>query len=642
MKVNVKIILISCICLVSISLQATIRLPHVFSDNMVLQRDKPIKLWGWADKNETVEVSFINQTKKVKADKSGNWALLLDQVSFGGPYTLEIKGKKNSISLRNILIGDVWLCSGQSNMEMPVHGWGSVYNYEEEINNAEYPQIRAFNVAKSMNTEPENDFNGAWTVCSPETVANYSAVGYFFARKLNKELNIPIGIINSSWGGTEIESWISADAFRKLPDQFQDKYKNIKITNLDRFVKDNEANKGLYLEAMNNDPGIVNKWFTPSTDISSWNKMQIPQIWENVLGDIDGVVWFSYNLFLPDSEDGRTATIQLGTIDDDDIVWINGVRIGETKGYSINRLYDIPSGILTSGQNTITVKVSDHSGGGGIYGNPDNLYLKTANGKYSLSGEWLYKVAVTNVEFNFINISPNMHYALLYNAMINPIVQLPIKGAIWYQGESNASQAYNYRTLFPAMISDWRSKWGYEFPFYWVQLANYMSKDKIPQESEWASLREAQTLALSLPQTGQAVTTDIGDADDIHPRNKQDVGLRLALIALNKTYGMNNIVSTGPAFKSMSIVGNKVTIEYDNVAQGLIVNNKYGYIEGFAVAGADQKFVWAQAFLDGDKVVVSSVQVPNPVAVRYSWSNNPDVNLFNSSGLPAVPFRTDN
>lgn len=642
MKVNVKIILISCICLVSISLQATIRLPHVFSDNMVLQRDKPIKLWGWADKNETVEVSFINQTKKVKADKSGNWALLLDQVSFGGPYTLEIKGKKNSISLRNILIGDVWLCSGQSNMEMPVHGWGSVYNYKEEIKNAEYPQIRAFNVAKSMNTEPENDFNGAWTVCSPETVASYSAVGYFFARKLNKELNIPIGIINSSWGGTEIESWISADAFRKLPDQFQDKYKNIKITNLDRFVKDNEANKGLYLEAMNNDPGTVNKWFAPSTDISSWNKMQIPEMWENVLGDIDGVVWFRYNLFLPDSEDGRTATIQLGTIDDDDIVWINGVRIGETKGYAINRLYDIPSGILTSGQNTITVKVSDHSGGGGIYGNPDNLYLKTANGKYSLSGGWLYKVAVTNVEFNFINISPNMHYALLYNAMINPIVQLPIKGAIWYQGESNASQAYNYRTLFPAMISDWRSKWGYEFPFYWVQLANYMSKDKIPQESEWASLREAQTLALSLPQTGQAVTTDIGDADDIHPRNKQDVGLRLALIALNKTYGMNNIVTTGPAFKSMSIVGNKVTIEYDNVAQGLIVNNKYGYIEGFAVAGADQKFVWAQAFLDGDKVVVSSVQVLNPVAVRYSWSNNPDVNLFNSSGLPAVPFRTDN
>lgn len=642
MKLNIKIILISCFCLASMSLQATIRLSPVFSDNMVLQRDKPIKLWGWADKGETIEVNFINQEKKVKADKSGNWTLLLDPIPFGGPYTLEIKGKKNTISLRNILVGDVWLCSGQSNMEMPIQGWGSVYNYEEEIKNAEYPQIRAFNVARSMSSEPESSLNGSWTVCSPQTVANYSAVGYFFARKLNRELNIPIGIINSSWGGTEIESWISADAFIKLPDQFQNKYKDIKITNLDRFVKENEANKGLYLEAMNNDPGTVNKWFTPSIDISSWNKMQIPQMWENVLGDIDGVVWFRYNLSLPESEDGRAAMIQLGTIDDDDIVWINGVKIGETKGYAVNRLYDIPSGILKAGQNTIAVKVSDHSGGGGIYGNPDNLYLKTPNGKYSLSGEWLYKAAVTNVEFNFVNISPNMHYALLYNAMINPIIQLPIKGIIWYQGESNASQAYNYRTLFPTMINDWRSKWGYEFPFYWVQLANYMSKDKIPQESEWANLREAQTLALSLPQTGQAVTTDIGDADDIHPRNKQDVGLRLALIALDKTYSMKNIVSSGPTFKSMNIVGNKATIEYDNIAQGLVVNNKYGYIEGFAVAGTDKKFVWAQAFLDGDKVIVSSELISNPVAVRYSWSNNPDVNLFNSSGLPAAPFKTDN
>lgn len=641
-NIDVKLILITCLCLAFSSLQATIRLPHIFSDNMVLQRDKPIKLWGWADKNESVEVNFMSQTKKVKSDKSGYWTLYLDQVAVGGPYTLEVKGKNNSITLHNILMGDVWLCSGQSNMEMPVHGWGSVYNYEEEIKNAEYPQIRAFNVAKNMNAEPEKDFNGAWTVCSPQTVANYSAVGYFFAQKLNRELNIPIGIINSSWGGTEIESWISGDTFSKLPDQFQDKYKNIKITNLNQFIKDNESNKGLYLEAIQNDPGIVDKWFAPSTDASSWDKMQIPQVWENVLGDIDGIVWFKYNLSLPESEEGKPATIQLGTIDDDDIVWINGIKIGETRGYAANRLYDIPSGVLKSGQNTITVKVTDNSGGGGIYGDSDNLYLKTYNRKYSLSGEWLYKIAVTNVDFNFINISPNMYYALLYNAMINPIVQLPIKGTIWYQGESNASQAYDYRTLFPTLINNWRSKWGYEFPFYWVQLANYMGKDKMPQESEWASLREAQTMALSLPQTGQAITTDIGDADDIHPRNKQDVGLRLALLALNKTYSMNNIVSAGPTFKSMSVDGNKVIIEYNNAEQGLIVKNKYNYIEGFAVAGADQKFVWAQAFLDGDKVVVSSEQVSNPVAVRYSWSNNPDVNLFNGSGLPAAPFRTDN
>lgn len=641
MKVNIKIILISCICFASVSLQAAIRLPHVFSDNMVLQRDREIKLWGWASKNELVEVSFMNQKKKVKADKSGSWSLFLDKASFGGPYELEIKGKTNTITLKNILIGDVWLCSGQSNMEMPVHGWGSVYNYEEEIKNAEYPQIRAFNVVRGMSAEPENDFNGAWSVCSPQTVADYSAVAYFFARKLSKELNIPIGIINSSWGGTEIESWISADTYKKLPEQFQNKYKDIKITNLDQFVKDNEANKDLYLEAMNSDPSTAGKWFLPSTDVSSWSKMQVPQFWEATLGDMDGVVWFRYDLTVSVSEAGKAAAIQLGTIDDDDITWINGIKIGETQGYATNRFYDIPSGILKGGRNTIVVKVSDHSGGGGIYGNPENLYLKTTNDKYSLSGEWLYKVAVSNVEFNYVNISPNMYYSLLYNAMINPVTQLPIKGAIWYQGESNASQAYNYRTLFPTMINDWRSKWGYEFPFYWVQLANYMSKDKLPKDSDWASLREAQTLTLTQPNTGQVVTTDIGDADDIHPRNKQDVGLRLALTALNKTYGMDNIVCSGPTFKSMKIEGNKVNIEYDNISQGLVVNNKYGYIEGFAIAGADRKFEWAQAYVDGNKVVVSSERVPDPVAVRYSWSNNPDVNLFNSRGLPAEPFRTD-
>lgn len=642
MNLNIKAILVCCISLMSLGLQATVRLSHIFSDNMVLQRDKPIKFWGWADKNEVVEVNFINQKKKVKADKQGNWTLTLDQVPFGGPHELKVIGKNNKILLKNILVGDVWLCSGQSNMEMPIHGWGSVYDYEEEIKNAEYPKIRAFNVVKAMNSKPQADLNGDWTVCSPQTVANYSAVAYFFARKLNKDLDIPIGIINSSWGGTEIESWISSDAFDKLPNEFRVKYEQVKIGDFGQFIKDNEANKKAYQEAMLNDIGTSEKWFMPSTDISSWNKMQIPQMWEKVLGDLDGVVWFRYDLALPADVDEKNATIQLGPIDDDDVLWINGVKIGETQGYATNRLYEIPSGILKSGKNTIVIKVSDHSGGGGIYGNPDNLYLKTSNGKYPLAGEWLYKIAVSNIEYNYVNISPNMYYALLYNAMINPIIQFPIKGAIWYQGESNASQAENYKTLFPTMISDWRSKWGYEFPFYWVQLANYMGKDKMPQQSDWADLREAQTQTLQLPNTGQAVITDIGDADDIHPRNKQDVGARLASIALNKTYGMNHVVSSGPTFKSMSISGNEITIEYDNISEGLVVNNKYGYIEGFAVAGDDGKFVWAQAFLDGNnKVVISSKDILNPVAVRYSWSNNPDVNLFNTEGFPAAPFRTD-
>lgn len=644
MNRNLKlIVLIYSLSLIATTSLATIRLPHIFSDNMVLQRNKPIKIWGWANSNEVVNITFLNQQRMVKADKDGNWTILLDQSPAGGPYQLEVKGKSNSIVLQNILMGDVWVCSGQSNMEMPIYGdWASVSNYEEEIRNAHHPLIRSFKVEKKMQTKPQNDSKGIWTVCSPQTVSDYSATAYFFARKLNKELNIPIGIINSSWGGTEIESWISADSFDKLSKEFKEKYDGIEIGDFDQFVKNNEANEVAYQTAMQNDKGSVEQWYIPTTDVSKWRKMQIPQAWENVLGDIDGVIWFRYSFDLPQNEDRRPATIQLGPIDDDDVLWINGVKIGETKGYTVNRKYNVPENILKEGTNTIVLKISDYSGGGGIYGHIDDLYLKTEKKTYNLAGEWQYREAVTNKEYNYKAISPNMYNSLLYNAMINPIIQLPIKGVIWYQGESNAHQAYNYRTLFPTLIKNWREKWGYDFPFYWVQLANYMRKDKQPQESQWAELREAQSLTLSLPQTAQAVTIDIGESDDIHPRNKQDVGLRLALIALNETYGVKNLISRGPTFKSISFEGNKAIIEFDNVAQGLLVDNKYRYIEGFSVAGTDKKFEWAKARLEGNnRVVIVSEKIINPVAVRFLWNNNPDINLFNSARLPASPFRTD-
>lgn len=608
---------------------------------MVLQRDKPIKIWGWADKNEAVEVHFLNQIKKVKADKNGAWVATLNPVSYGGPYTMEVKGKKNSITLNDILIGEVWLCSGQSNMEMAVHGWGSVYNYEQEIKDANYPQIRAFNVVKDISMKPKDNLGGTWQVCSPQTVSEFSAVAYFFARKLNKELNIPVGIINSSWGGTDIETWTSSDAFNSLPEKFRERYKDFKVDNFDEFAKTNEENKAKYLNALNNDPGISEKWYDPSFNTSAWNKMQLPQMWENVIGNVDGIVWFKYNISLPKDSEGKAATIDLSVIDDNDIVWINGIKIGETEGYAVKRSYKIPENVLKSGNNTIVVKITDNGGGGGIYGKAEQMYLQVQGKQYPLAGEWKYREAVTNRMYKFIDISPNMYYSLLYNGMINPITGLAIKGAIWYQGENNASQAYNYRTLFPTMINNWRTKWGYEFPFYWVQLASYTAKDDKPVNCEWAELREAQSMTLSLPQTGEAVITDIGDADDIHPRNKQDVGLRLALIALNKDYGKKDIVYSGPTFKEMNIEGNKAIISYNNTGKGLYVKNKYGYVEGFAIAGADQKFEWAKAYIDGDKVVVYSETIANPVAVRYSWANNPDVNLFNEEGLPAAPFRTD-
>lgn len=638
MRKHIGALFLFLFCLVASTLHAEVKLPSIFTDNMVIQQNKPIKVWGWADKNEMVEVRFIDQVKKTKADKNGRWILQLNPVTYGGPYALEVKGKKNSISLKNILVGEVWLCSGQSNMEWNVF---NSMNAKEELANANYPEIRSFNVVKDMSFDPKLELNGKWDVCSPETVGSFSAVGYFFARKLYQDLNIPIGIINSSWGGTDIETWTSPDSFSALPSKFMARYDKLEKEDMGEFIKKNEETKVAFLSALANDPGLEEEWYKPSFNTSSWATMPIPKLWDGELAEVDGIVWFKYSFNLPNGSEGKPARLELGAIDDEDITWINGIKVGETDGYSEKRIYTIPQNVLKDGANTIVVKVTDGSAAGGIWGDKEELFIELDGKTYPLAGKWQYKPSVTNKGYNYVNISPNMHPSLLYNAMIHPIIDFQIKGAIWYQGENNAGAAYNYRTLFPNMIENWRAKWGYDFPFYWVQLANFMPKDENPVDSQWAELREAQTMTLSVPQTGEAVITDIGDAADIHPRNKQDVGIRLALNALNKDYGKSDIVYSGPRYKSMSVSGNKIVITFDNVANGLVVTNKYGYIEGFAIAGADKKFEWAKAYVDGNKVVVYSDNISSPVAVRYLWSNNPDVNLFNKEGLPAAPFRTD-
>lgn len=620
--------------------EAIVKPNNLFSDNMILQRDKPIKIWGVADPNEMIEIKFINQNKKTKTDAKGNWKFILDPIPYGGPYTMTIKGKSNIIDFNNILIGDVWLCSGQSNMEFVVK---NSKDASIEISRANYPNIRSFNVKQAIGTEPKLEVDGTWLVCTPSTVGDFSAVAYYFARELNINLDIPIGIINSSWGGTDIETWISEDVFSTMPQNFQQRYDGIpKIDNIENFLDENKIKKAAFYSAMDNDPGISQKWFDKSTNTSDWKTMEIPQLWENSLGALDGILWFRYNLELPIDDAGKTAVIQLGPIDDDDITWVNGEKIGATKGYSENRIYSIPENILTGGSNSIVVKVLDYYGGGGIYGNSPDMYLEINSKKYPISGEWFYKESVTNKEYDFVEPSPNMQPSLLYNAMINPITELSIAGVIWYQGENNVWDAFNYRTLLPTMINDWREKWREQLPFYWVQLANYLAKDDKPRESDWAELRMAQTETLKLPQTGQAVITDIGEANDIHPRNKQDVGKRLSLIALNQHYGKKEIVYTGPTFKSMEVVGSQVIITMDNISKGLFTPNKYGYVEGFVIAGSDKKFEWARASISDDKIILSSPNVKDPIAVRYAWGNNPDINLFNSDGLPAISFKTDN
>lgn len=637
MKMKKEILLLIALCVSSFSF-AKVKLPSIFSDNMVLQQNKPICIWGWADKGETVQVKFLKQVAKVKANKLGDWSVVFDPHSFGGPYEVDVKGKSNQIVLRNVLVGEVWVCSGQSNMEFVVK---NVNNAPVEISRANYPQIRAFNVKKAISTTAKDDLEGDWQVCSPQTVSDFSAVAYFFAQNLNKDLHVPVGIINSSWGGTDIETWISEPAFSKLSDRFSKRYDGKKIENIDQFLKDNTDRKAAYLKALDNDPGISQKWNSLETDISAWKTMKLPQYWEGLLGDIDGIVWYSCEFNLPTADAAKTAVIQLGPIDDNEITWVNGQFIGHTEGYMTNRQYSIPENVLVAGKNRITVKVIDYYGGGGFYGKADDLYLEVNGQKYPLAGEWHYKEAVTNKEFNFVEPSPNMQPSLLFNAMIHPITKLQIAGFIWYQGENNAGQAYNYKTLYPTLITDWRQQWSASLPFYWVQLANYLAKDNVPSESAWAELRQAQTLTLSLPNTGEAVITDIGDANDIHPRNKQDVGKRLALIALNKTYGKTSLVCAGPTFRSMEIKGSEAIISFDNVGGGLVTTNKYGYVEGFSIAGKDKKFVWAKARIDGEKIIVCSDRVSDPAAVRYAWANNPDVNLFNAEGLPASPFQTD-
>lgn len=633
--------LLSFLIFLALSVVANVRLPHIFSDNMVIQYDKPIEIWGWADKKEKVEVKLGNHLLTTEADASGKWSVKMEPFKYGGPYDLTVKGKNNEIVYRNILIGDVWVCSGQSNMEWTVK---DVDNSAVEISEADYPFIRSFNVLKDMSTTPKEDFEGAWTVCSPQTVKDYSAVAYFFARKLFKETGIPVGIINSSWGGTDIETWIPSQSFNTLPDSFKAKYENAGLSgNFEEFVKINKSKEEKYLKALKNDTGLSEQWYKTGFNFSDGNKMIVPKAWSQTeLSQTDGIVWFSYDFTMPENTESKKAVLSLGPIDDDDMVWINGTKIGETEGYNINRIYNIPENVLHKGKNTIVVRVFDGSGDGGMYGTPENVYILSEGQRFSLAGEWMYKPSVTNTAFDYVNISPNMYSSLLYNAMINPIVNFHVKGVIWYQGENNAGDAYNYRTLFPHMISAWREKWGYEFPFYWVQLANFMKEEATPSESAWAELREAQTMTLSLANTGEAVIIDIGEADDIHPRNKQDVGFRLALIALNKDYGQADLVYSGPSYKSMKTEGNRVIISLNNTGSGLFVKNKYGYVNGFAIAGPDRKFVWAKAYIEDDKVIVCNETVKEPVAVRYAWGNNPDVNLFNKEGLPAVPFRTDN
>lgn len=630
--------------LLSASGYSNVRLPHVISGNMVLQRNVPITIWGWADAGEKVSVTFANKTFSVKADKTGNWKVVFPPMKEGGPYTMIIKGR-NTINLENILIGEVWICSGQSNME-----W-ILYNARDgirESSEANYPEIRLFTVPRKTALQPQDDLSGGeWMECNPQNAAAFSAVGYFFGRELYNRLHVPIGLINSSWGGTLIEPWTSDDALSAVPgtNEWVSQLRNLDIKKLEA------EQKARYDKIRNtisgNTDGLIDGkalWADVDFNDHDWIPVKVPGLWEqSIFPGLDGVVWFRYEFNVPADMTQSDVKLSLGKIDDSDITWVNGIKVGEMEQkYDKPRIYTVYKGVLKPGRNVITVRVDDTGGGGGFWSDEGELRIDDGKQSIALSGMWKCKISPVNFRLDEALVGPNDYPSILYNGMIHPLLNYAARGVIWYQGESNCDRAYHYRTLFPLMINNWREKWhNPDFVFLFVQLANFKQPSAVPGNSDWAELREAQLMTLSVPKTGMAVIIDIGEANDIHPRNKQDVGYRLSLAARKIAYN-EDLVFSGPIFKSYTINGNKIEIEFDHIGSGLIAKDKYGYLKGFAIAGEDQQFRWAKAYIQDNKVIVYSDEINAPVAVRYAWADNPDdANLYNKEGLPASPFRTD-
>jgi sialate O-acetylesterase len=635
--------------------RAEVRLPSIISDNMVLQQGVKVRIWGNAKPGERVIVTLKNKSAETVADRQGHWQVWLDPSKAGGPFELTVKGD-NVLTIKNVLIGEVWLCSGQSNMEWPLI---NTIGGAETVAQANYPEIRLFTVTKNTSVSPLADVEGHWVVTTPDDAAHFSAVGYFFGRELYQQLKVPVGLINSSWGGTPAEAWTRHDALLSSPElkPILDKYES----SLNALPQAKEAyaralanweEKNLYIDSGNK--GEALGYADPKASTADWSRMDLPKQFETAGLLIDGAVWFRKEVELPASLAGKDLVLNLPPIDDYDTTYFNGTKIGATgretpNSYMVARKYVVPGALVRAGRNVIAVRVFDSAGEGG-FSRGGSMSIGPAGGAdadvISLRGVWDYKVEQAlepkhpdwGSRPEAVGVSNQNNPSVLYNAMIAPLVPFAIRGVIWYQGESNAGRAYQYRTLFPAMIRDWRSAWGSDFPFYFVQLANWHATKAEPDESDWAELREAQMMTLREPQTGMAVTIDIGDENDIHPRNKLDVGRRLAAWALAGSYNQK-VIPSGPLFDRYTIKDNEVRILFKH-AEGLKTSDG-GPVKGFAVAGEDHRFVWADARIEGDTVIVSSPKISKPVAVRYGWADNPTANLYNKAGLPASPFRTD-
>jgi Domain of unknown function (DUF303). len=624
-------------------LVAQVRLPSIIRDSMVLQRDSRISLWGWAKPGEKIKVTFNHKKYNTTTKEDGKWKTEIPAMKAGGPYTINIDAS-NHIVIHDILFGDVWLCSGQSNM---VHQL-SLHNerYADEIKNADFPQIRQFWIPTIPNLiYPQSNLPlSYWKSANPKDVLDFSAVAYFFAKAIYLKHHIPIGLVNASVGGSPIEAWISEEGLKEFPDIL----KTIERNKDTAYV--NSVNRRAWMamskdQAKQHDKGLEEavKWYDTNYIPKNWHTIAIPGYWEDQgVRGLHGIVWYRKEIDVPVNMTGIPALLRMGRIIDADQVYINGKLVGNTTYMYPQRRYHLNASVLHPGKNIIAIRLINNSGKGGFV--PDKPYrLEAGKESIDLTGYWQYKVGEV-----FKNASHEQSIALqnqpvsLFNGMISPIVDYSIKGILWYQGESNTGNAVQYKKLLPALIYDWRKKWTNEqLPFLYVQLPNFMEMKYSPSESDWAFLREAQLQTLTVPYTGMAVAIDVGEWNDVHPDRKKEVGDRLALAAENVVYGDKAIIASGPIYKSYTIEGKKIRIVFEHEGSGLIANDGEP-LSQFAIAGQDKKFVWANAKIEGNTVIVWSEDVPEPKYVRYAWADNPDgANLYNKEGLPASPFRTD-
>lgn len=627
--------------LANLATHGQVRMARIFSDHVVLQRQQTLPVWGWGKPREAVKVTLAGQTQQTKADASGKWLVRFSPVEAGGPHTLVATAKSGSAQATDVLIGEVWLCSGQSNMEWPVR---QANNFAAEKKNANYPTIRHFRVEHELALTPQTDLKtGEWKVASSETVGDFTAVGFFFARELAQKLNVPIGLMHSSWGGSQVEGWISKEGMMSN-DELRPTVQNLP-TNwaaADSLV-DLKLRKQLQVP-VNLTPADEANYLKPGYNFAGWRKTDPIGQWE--WKDMRGFMGRGYMariVDIPEEMVGTQTTLALAENDSPNQLYINGKLVAEGTVQGV-RKYTIPANTWQAGQNRIVMKLGNMINpnwyGPGLKGSASDLYVEDGVQRISLANDWL--IMPTFAEKHEYKRFMNNVAISLYNGMIAPLEPMAMRGVLWYQGETNAGRSYQYRQSFPLLINDWRQKFGQNMSFYFAQLSSYGPSQSSNQGSGWAELREAQTMTLSLPKTGMAVITDIGNPKDIHPTNKQDVGHRLALNALKLDYGQN-VNYSSPMYNNVAFEGNKAIVSFNHAEVGLMARDKYGYLKGFELAGDDKVFYYAQATINGNTVVVSHPKVAKPAAVRYGWSDSPDeANLFSTDGLPASPFRTDN